>query len=59
MTIKEASKRWGVTPSLIRRWCRAGRIPGARLKETERGQVWVIPANANKPVAIISSNLPK
>ena len=29
MTLKEASKIWGVTPRWINYYCSAGRIPGA------------------------------
>lgn len=39
MTLKEASKIWGVTPRWINYYCSAGRIPG-----------WLIPKSATKPV---------
>ena len=42
MTLKEASKIWGVTPRWINYYCSAGRIPGAE----KMGTVWLIPKNA-------------
>ena len=39
MTLKEASKIWGVTPRWINYYCSAGRIPGAE----KMGTVWLIP----------------
>ena len=38
MTLKEASKIWGVTPRWINYYCSAGRIPGAE----KMGTVWLI-----------------
>ena len=46
MTLKEASKIWGVTPRWINYYCSAGRIPGAE----QMGTVWLIPKSATKPV---------
>ena len=46
MTLKEASKIWGVTPRWISYYCSAGRIPGA----DKMGTVWLIPKNATKPL---------
>ena len=46
MTLKEASKIWGVTPRWINYYCSAGRIPGAE----KMGTVWLIPKSATKPV---------
>lgn len=46
MTLKEASKIWGVTPRWINYYCSAGRIPGAE----KMGTVWLIPKNATKPI---------
>ena len=45
MTLKEASKIWGVTPRWINYYCSAGRIPGAE----KMGTIWLIPKNA-KPL---------
>ena len=41
MTLKEASKIWGVTPRWINYYCSAGRIPGAEKMGT---------VNATKPL---------
>ena len=38
MTLKEASKIWGVTPRWINYYCSAGRIPGAE----KMGTVWLM-----------------
>lgn len=46
LTVTAAAERWGVTPSLVRRWCREGRIPGA----VQAGpRAWLIPADARRP----------
>ena len=42
MTLKEASKIWGVTPRWINYFCAGGRIPGA----VKMGMVWLIPKSA-------------
>ena len=54
MTLKEASKIWGVTPRWINYYCSAGRIPGAE----KMGTVWLIPKNATKPLDGRRENLP-
>ena len=46
MTLKESSKKWGVTPRRINYYCSDSRIPGAEKK----GTVWLIPVNAEKPI---------
>lgn len=46
MTLKEAGKKWGVTPRWINYYCSAGRIPSA----IKMGTVWLIPKLAQKPV---------
>ncbi|MFQ7111932.1 MAG: DNA-binding protein [Anaerovoracaceae bacterium] len=45
MTIKEAGKKWGVTPRWINYYCVAGRIPGA----VKMATIWLIPKDAVKP----------
>lgn len=45
MPLKEASKKWGVTPCRINYYCVAGRVRGA----TKIGNLWLIPKNAEKP----------
>ena len=47
MTLKEASKIWGVTPRWINYYCSAGPYPQERKK---MGTVWLIPKNATKPL---------
>ncbi len=46
MTLKEASKLWGVTPRRINYYCAEGRISGAE----KIGTVWLIPKDAEKPI---------
>ena len=46
MTLKEASKIWGVTPRWINYYCSSGRILGAM----KMGTIWLIPKNAEKPI---------
>ena len=46
MTLKEASKIWGVTPRWINYYCSSGRILGA----IKMGTIWLIPKNAEKPL---------
>ena len=45
MTIKEASEKWGIGLRRINTLCNEGRIEGA----SKMGNIWVIPANAEKP----------
>ena len=45
MTLKEASKKWGVSIRQINYYCAGGRIPGA----VKMAGVWLIPKDAEKP----------
>lgn len=51
-TLSETAKRWGVSKTLVRRYCQQGRI----LKVKQKDGVWMIPENATKPIA---QNAPK
>ena len=44
MTLKEASKKWGISSRQINYYCVDGRIPGA----VKMGTIWLIPKNAVK-----------
>ena len=46
MTLKEASKKWGISSRQINYYCVDGRIPGA----VKMATIWLIPKNAVKPV---------
>ena len=46
ITVKEASKKWGVTPRRVDYYCAGGRILGA----VKMAGVWLIPKTAEKPV---------
>ena len=46
MTLKQAGKKWGISPRMINYYCSAGRIAGAE----KTGTVWLIPKDAEKPI---------
>ena len=46
ITVKEASKKWGVTPRRVDYYCAGGRILGA----VKMAGVWLMPKGAEKPV---------
>lgn len=46
MTVKEASKKWGISDRRVRTLCSAGKIPGVY----QEGRAWRIPVSAQKPV---------
>lgn len=46
MTLKEASKKWGISARQINYYCTDGRIPGA----VKMAGVWLIPKDADKPI---------
>ena len=46
MTLKEASKKWGISSRQNNYYCVDGRIPGA----VKMATIWLIPKNAVKPV---------
>lgn len=43
----EASKRWGISPTLVRELCQRNRIPGAI--QYSKGSPWCIPCNIRYP----------
>lgn len=43
LTTAQAAARLGVTRRLVRQLCKAGRLEGVKRKETERGDVWLVP----------------
>lgn len=45
LSIREASGKWGISERRVNQYCAEGRIPGA----AKIGNVWVIPAEAQKP----------
>jgi len=46
LTVRETAERLGVEASSIRRYVKAGKIPGAVLEETSLGPHWLIPESA-------------
>lgn len=45
ISVKEASKKWGITERVVRQYCADGRVCGAFLA----GKTWNIPDDAEKP----------
>ena len=45
ISVKDASKKWGITERVVRQYCANGRVPGAFIT----GKTWNIPDNAEKP----------
>lgn len=43
LTTPQAAERLGVTRRLLHYLCRAGRLEGAKLIETGRGPLWLVP----------------
>ena len=52
-SLKEMSKTWGISDSLIRRYCREGRIPDAVLEDGS----WWIPEGTEKPKGVHKKDL--
>lgn len=46
LTVKEIAERWKIPEQQVTRYCRMGRISGAK----KDGRTWLIPGNAKKPV---------
>ncbi|TGE37111.1 DNA-binding protein [Desulfosporosinus fructosivorans] len=46
LTVKEAGEKWGITGRMVTHYCVAGRINGA----VKKGNLWLVPVNADKPV---------
>ncbi len=46
LTIKQVSQCWDIAESLVTRYCREGRIEGAK----KEGKTWLIPQTAQKPM---------
>ena len=44
MTLKEASKKWGISSRQVNYYCVDGRIPGA----VKMATIWLIPKNAEQ-----------
>lgn len=47
-SLSETAKRWGVSKTLVRRYCQQGRI----IKAKQKDGVWMIPENAAKPTPL-------
>jgi hypothetical protein len=46
LTVKEMGERWGISGRRVTYYCEAGRIKGA----LKKGNLWLIPADAKKPL---------
>jgi hypothetical protein len=45
ITVKQAAKKWGVSPRRVQQYCEQERIPGAY----QHGRPWFIPEDATCP----------
>ena len=55
ISVKEAAEKWAINETLVRRYCRQGRIP--RAKQIDGS--WMIPENAKKPSKVEVVSKPK
>jgi len=55
LTVKEAGEKWGITGRMVTYYCEAGRIDGA----VKKGNLWLIPADAEKPADERYKKIPK
>ncbi len=46
LTARQVAERFEVAGSTVRGWLLRGLLPGAYLKETELGSVWLVPESA-------------
>lgn len=46
LTVKEVGEKWSVSGRMVTLYCKAGKIEGA----IKKGNLWLIPANAEKPL---------
>jgi hypothetical protein len=46
LTVKEMGEKWVISGRMVTYYCEAGRIKGA----VKKGNLWLIPADAEKPV---------
>ena len=46
LTMKEASKKWGVSDRMVTYYCTSGKIKTA----IKKGGIWLVPSNEEKPV---------
>jgi len=46
MTVKQAAKKWGITPRRVQEILRTGRLPNAYKIE----RTWVMPDDTKKPI---------
>lgn len=53
ISAREAADLWGISQPLVRRYCRQGRIPGAKVID----DVWMVPEDSEKPEKV--ETLPK
>lgn len=55
ISVKEAAEKWAINETLVRRYCRQGRIPRAK----QIDGLWMIPENAKKPGKVEVVSKPK
>lgn len=52
ITVKQAAEKWAISGTMVRRYCKEGKIPNAVL--TEDG--WKIPKTAKKPNSVVAED---
>lgn len=48
MGTREAAEKWGVSQSIVAKWCREGLIPNAT--QDKVGSPWHLPKDAKPPI---------
>lgn len=48
LTASEIAKKWNISERSVRNYCKQGRVKGAE----QKGKLWLIPENAEKPERI-------
>jgi hypothetical protein len=49
MTAYEATRKWGISPSQLSKWCKNGKVEAVRVKFGNRWK-WIIPDDHPQPV---------
>lgn len=55
LTVKEVGNRWHVSGRMVTIYCKTGKIEGA----IKKGNLWLVPQNAEKPLDGRTSNARK
>lgn len=50
ISVKQAATKWSASPETVRRWCRAGLVPGAISEQRAYNPGWLIPVECTRPM---------